>query len=372
MKIIHLVLGKANPDRMNGVNKVVNSLATYQRNHKVDVILWGITSRLEMNFPERPYNTVLFPSLKNKLTISKKLVKAIAKLDKQTVVHIHGGFIPEFYHVVRLLVKHGIAYVYTPHGAFNVKAMQKSKLRKKIYFFLFEKYILQHTGCVHCIGESEQKVMKENYPSLKTVLIPNGQNRGDVKFVSTNIPKKHFPVFGFCGRIDIETKGLDLLFTAFKKFKETRDTKANFWVIGGGGEIIALKEMVNKLGISDSVTFWGEQFGNAKLNILSKIDVFFHPSRNEGLPGAVLEAAALGIPCVVSKESNMANYVETYQAGVGLQKNTVQAIYEAMNNEEVMEQKENAIRMIEEVFSWDMIVQKHLEVYEQSAKLLEA
>ncbi len=365
MKIIHLVLGKANPDRLNGVNKVVNSLATYQKNHNEDVTLWGITSRLEMNFPERPYNTVLFRSLKNKLTISKKLIKAIKKLDKQTVVHIHGGFIPEFYHVVRLLVKHGIAYVYTPHGAFNVKAMQKSKWRKKIYFFLFEKYIVEHTKCVHCIGESEQKVMNENYPSLKTVLIPNGQNRSDVKFVSTNIPKNNSPVFGFCGRIDIETKGLDLLFAAFKKFKETHNTKANFWVIGDGEEMIALTEMVKKLGITDSVTFWGEQFGNAKLNILSKIDVFFHPSRNEGLPGAVLEAAALGIPCVVSKESNMANYIDSYQAGVGLKKNTVQAIYEAMNNKEIVKLKDNAIRMIEEVFSWDMIVQKHLKVYAQ-------
>jgi hypothetical protein len=30
MEIVHLILGKANPDRMNGVNKVVYQLATYQ------------------------------------------------------------------------------------------------------------------------------------------------------------------------------------------------------------------------------------------------------------------------------------------------------------------------------------------------------
>jgi len=44
MNIIHLVLGKANPNRMNGVNKVANQLATTMTNLNKEVELWGIAT----------------------------------------------------------------------------------------------------------------------------------------------------------------------------------------------------------------------------------------------------------------------------------------------------------------------------------------
>ena len=47
MEIIHIVLGKANPDRMNGVNKVVYQLATKQADFGEKVAVWGITNDTE-------------------------------------------------------------------------------------------------------------------------------------------------------------------------------------------------------------------------------------------------------------------------------------------------------------------------------------
>ena len=47
MKIIHAVLGKANPDRMNGVNKVAHQLAKTQQGMGHEVTVWGIASSLE-------------------------------------------------------------------------------------------------------------------------------------------------------------------------------------------------------------------------------------------------------------------------------------------------------------------------------------
>jgi hypothetical protein len=43
MEIIHIVLGKANPDRMNGVNKVVYQLATKQVEFGENVAVWGLS-----------------------------------------------------------------------------------------------------------------------------------------------------------------------------------------------------------------------------------------------------------------------------------------------------------------------------------------
>ena len=39
-KIVHLVLGKANPERMNGVNKVAHALAATQKDFGYDVEVW--------------------------------------------------------------------------------------------------------------------------------------------------------------------------------------------------------------------------------------------------------------------------------------------------------------------------------------------
>ena len=66
MKIIHLVLGKANPERMNGVNKVVHQLAKTQATLGQKVSVWGIANDLIPNYPIRNFKTVLFQQYSNK------------------------------------------------------------------------------------------------------------------------------------------------------------------------------------------------------------------------------------------------------------------------------------------------------------------
>ena len=105
MKIIHLVLGKANPERMNGVNKVAHNLATTQTDLGYDVTLWGITESLVHNYPPRNYKTDLFQAIDSRFKVHESIVEAIEKLPKDTIFHIHGSFIKEFYIVSKLLKK---------------------------------------------------------------------------------------------------------------------------------------------------------------------------------------------------------------------------------------------------------------------------
>ena len=68
MEIIHLILGKANPDRMNGVNRAVHHLATSQAQNGMHVSVWGITPTPDSAYPDgRLYTTRLFRSRKSKL-----------------------------------------------------------------------------------------------------------------------------------------------------------------------------------------------------------------------------------------------------------------------------------------------------------------
>ena len=60
MEIIHLILGKADPERMNGVNKVVYQLATQQHLFGEQVAVWGITSDTTVNYNDRNFEMRLF------------------------------------------------------------------------------------------------------------------------------------------------------------------------------------------------------------------------------------------------------------------------------------------------------------------------
>ena len=81
MKIIHLVLGKANPDRMNGVNKVAHNLAAFQFRRGHDVEIWGITPTPEDVPRDREYPIRLFKRARFRFTLGAALAKAIDALD---------------------------------------------------------------------------------------------------------------------------------------------------------------------------------------------------------------------------------------------------------------------------------------------------
>ncbi len=366
LNIIHLVLGKANPNRMNGVNKVVYHLANSQARQGHTVEVWGITT--DPGAPaafDRDFSLKLFQSCQ--LGLSSQLVKAIRELNTHTTFHIHGGFIFDFFLVSRHLKKSHISFVFTPHGAYNRVAMERSKYTKKLYFPLFEKSLLKRAKYIHLIGKSEGAVVGDMFDKDKFKLIPNGQTSSGMATYTAN---GSVPVFGFMGRIDIHTKGLDLLLKGFANYKMNCQGKGILIIMGGGVELQKLKLDAIELGIQDAVQFPGAVFGKEKLQMLSRLTAFYHTSRNEGMPGAVLEAASLGIPCVVSEETNVKSYVEDFQAGIGLAKNTVKHITESLSYLEKLHDHQNlkplsanAQRMIKQAFNWDVISAEMCELY---------
>ena len=286
MEIIHIVLGKANPQRMNGVNKVVHELATKQALASYNVEIWGIAKDTTHNYPERNFKTKIFLKSRNPFAIDNKLKKAIVAKKGKAVFHLHGGFIPTFYAIAMWLSKRKIPFVTMTHGAYNTLAMQKNKTIKQIYFSLFEKRLLKAASFIHCIGQSEIDGLQSIYSNNKTVLIPYGFDMPPKKISnSINLNDKNF-IVGFCGRIDVFTKGLNELLEGFASFSQTI-ANTQLWIIGDGKEKAELETKAKHLQIENKVVFWGSKFGDEKIELLQQCNVFASPSRNEGLPAAV-------------------------------------------------------------------------------------
>jgi len=370
LKIIHVLLGKANPERMNGVNKVVNSLATYQKKLGYDVHVWGITKTLIKNYPERNYSTLLFLD-KGKFRLDSRVKKALTNQPEKVIFHIHGAFIPQFYILSRLLVKNDLAYVYTPHGAYNSIAMERSSFKKKIYLALFERYLVKHAHKLHFIGASEKNGARKLFSELNYALIPNGQNLEETVFEFHCFSKKDTNIFGFVGRLDIKTKGLDILLKGFAKHHMNSEEASELWLIGDGPERTRLQALAKYLKIENQIKFFGSRFGKEKLNLMANMDYLCLTSRNEGLPGVVLEAAAVGTPAIVSPETNVSEFIKSSQAGLYLSQNNSENLSKELDKAvmyklsgRIKEMSTNAKKMVQQHFNWIGISKRLIEAYE--------
>ncbi len=72
-------------------------------------------------------------------------------------------------------------------------------------------------------------------------------------------------------------------------------------VIAGNGDADSFREQAAALGIADRVTFPGWVGPEEAQALLASAGVFVLPSYNEGLPVAVLEAMAAGVPVVTTR-----------------------------------------------------------------------
>jgi glycosyltransferase involved in cell wall biosynthesis len=105
---------------------------------------------------------------------------------------------------------------------------------------------------------------------------------------------------GAVGRL-IPEKGLDVLLAAMPEIVATQPVELT--VVGDGPERMALQQMARGF----PVLFAGYKSAQSDVaSFLRSLDVFIMPSRWEGLPNALLEALACGIPVVATDVPGMA------------------------------------------------------------------
>jgi glycosyltransferase involved in cell wall biosynthesis len=91
-------------------------------------------------------------------------------------------------------------------------------------------------------------------------------------------------------------KNYPLLIHAAKHLRDVR-----IRIVGGGPDEAELKALAQVLRVTDRVEFLGPRSRAEALDLLAAADVFVQPSLFEGHSLALLEAAALGIPIIVSR-----------------------------------------------------------------------
>jgi glycosyltransferase involved in cell wall biosynthesis len=120
------------------------------------------------------------------------------------------------------------------------------------------------------------------------------------------------PVVGTIGRLN-EVKRQDLLIRGFARVRQ-RFPESRLLLVGDGPVRNDLEGLVRSLALTDAVHFAGYQAQPAQF--LESMDVFALTSRSEGMPLAVLEAWASGLPVVASAVGGLPSLIADGQTGL--------------------------------------------------------
>lgn len=364
MKIIHLVLGKANPNNPNGVSRAVNNMALYQHRSQMLVEVWGITANPHGLTTAREYKLRLFPSLGSFIP-SLSLVLSLFKSTRGAVFHLHGGICPQFFLVGLLLKFLGVPWVITPHGNYSDLFFPRKAILKKVYARSFESLLVSCANLVQANSPNEIGGYVYVRPD-KIVYLPNGMSFDELAAEETVSPGSDEVIFGYCGRLDKEAKGLDILLRGFRQFK-LGGGKGKLWIVGDGPDIEWMKRFVSENDLTDSVKFWGfVESSKEKVSLVKAMDVFVQVSRHEGMSSGLLEAAALGLPLIVSEGTNIGEQVRAFGAGIVLEKNDetslAHALYNLADGGDLDQLGFAAKNMVETEFKWEKIVKAQFDL----------
>lgn len=274
--------------------------------------------------------------------------------------HISDRYLYEVY-------KSGIPYLVIPRGEFTRQGQKRSQFKKKAVNLFAANRIIRKASAVWYLTEQEKLDSGESW-NLNSIVIPNGI---DMPSKTVAYGQNQMIKFVSIGRLEPYQKGLDLLIHSVYELRDRLRGKCRFDLYGADvdGVANALRDDVKGKGISDLIEIHGPAYGEEKERVLLSSDVFIMPSRFEGHPMALIEAMSYGLPCLVSKGTNMKQEVEEEKAGwtfiSGL--NELKDSVERCMNEHSMyrEYGENAIRLSSQ-YNWTEIAKRS---HEQMARL---
>ena len=245
-----------------------------------------------------------------------------AALTDADVLHIHELWDPLNFQLSVIAHRMGIGYCISPRGSLDDWAMAQKWLKKRTYFSMFARQMLEGASMIHYTAQSEADESGRRFRARASSVIPNlldmegfRELPGPGAAAAELGVSRDAPVVAYMGRLH-PGKGIEYLISAMP-IVLAREPRAILAIAGKGGTPYAegLRTMAQSLGVSQAVRFVGFKRGPEKLSLLELAAVFALPSSHENFGNALFDAAACGCPLVLTR--NVATWRELEQAGVG-------------------------------------------------------
>lgn len=258
------------------------------------------------------------PKWRNGLRLYRWIVDNAVQFD---VVHIDEVLDWHFLAAACACRRTGTPYVVKPHGGLLPAQLQLKRGRRikaGLFFLLAGRHLLRHAALLVAGSSPEADSLKRvargldirrvvqgtSIPSSPGAL-PAGESRG-----ADNLNLL------FVGRFD-PIKALPVLFSAVAQLK-TRTRRFVLHLAGSGKADYEdmLRQLSRSLDIDEQLNWHGYVSGDDKSTLLRNSQVLVLPSYSENFGYVVAEAAAQGLPCVISDGVGLAEIVRRYDAGL--------------------------------------------------------
>lgn len=116
-------------------------------------------------------------------------------------------------------------------------------------------------------------------------------------------------IIGTIAAVNVKYKGQQYVIEALGRLKKQGITRYEYQLVGGGDQTY-LKSIAEKFDVVDQVKFLGTIPHDEVFNWLDTIDIYVQPSRQEGLPRALIEAMSRGLPAFGAKTGGIPELLE--------------------------------------------------------------
>ncbi len=227
------------------------------------------------------------------------------------LVHVHGLWTYPSLATVRWSAA-SKPYVISTHGMLTQWALGISAWKKRIASYLYEDSHLGGAACLHALCDSERSAIRAYGLRKPVCVIPNGievpTTSLGVRPAWEHVVPAGAKVLLYLGRIH-PIKGLAELLHGWGSAIRSKSLPDDWFLVIAGwddrGHQEELQTLARDIGIDRRIRFVGPQFDDAKKASYERAQAFVLPSHSEGLPMAVLEAWAHGLPVLMTAQCNL-------------------------------------------------------------------
>ena len=238
----------------------------------------------------------------------------------------------------------------------------------RLYGAVDRQILRRFDGVVAVSDQVRLRLLDAGVPADRIRLIRNGIDLRPFADVPTNRAGRHSMgsplTIGLVGRLSRE-KGIDVFIGAAAEVAR-RQPGTQFVVAGDGPDRVMLEEQIAQLGLQENVRLPGRT--NDMKAFYSSIDVLVSASREEGLPIALLEGMASGLPVVATPVGAVPQVIPDDRTGLLVNPEDPRTLAEAICN--VIDDKALRDRLgraaqqrIAEEFSASRMAAEYVELY---------
>ena len=367
---IAMIGHKRIPTREGGVEIVVNELSTrmVKKGHYVDAYNRRgshVSGKEFVNQIGKEYQGVriitipTFESSSLNAIVYSFFASIRALFGRYDVVHYHAEGPCTMLWIPRLFKKRIVA---TIHGL-DWQRAKWGNLASKVLKFR-EKMAVKCADEIIVLSANMQEYFEKTY-ARKTVLIPNGINRPEIREAAMikdkyGLDKDEYILF--LARI-VPEKGLHYLIEAYQDIA----TDKKLVIAGGNSHSGEYVNQIKRMAETDKrIIMTDFVCGQCLEELYSNAYLYILPSDVEGMALSLLEAMSYGNCCLVSDIKENTEVIGDY--GITFQKGNVGDLKERItellsNRERVMQIKQMSSDYICKKYNWDRIVDETIQVY---------